>query len=433
MPSSSIPSRDSEIVEQDFDSSKKSSLHDAIHHSHSQQSLPWKERIRRFTPAWFYVILGFSITALNLWAVPYNHESLALKVVSLIFWITGVIILFSFLGLTVARFYMFPGLWTKVLNHPEESVYLTCITMCFVPTINYITNGLVGWWHLFGPDSHRLLYFNFALWMVVSTIAYGLTFVIFYKMITVHKHSISTMSAVWMVPFNNLIIASSDGTELISYLKPINPSLAMFCAVWSLFFLSLGFIFSAFLMGVYMQRLIVDGFPGPSTVWSSFLPLSICTQTGFTALVLSYGFASLLPLKYGNSELLNSTIVPDALRAIGMVICLCLWIVSLFWLGYAISAVWYNYRRGGIQLGAESWAWVFPYGVLGVHTYAIELELDSRVFRVLSMIQMVTVVLSTSIMFAITLPGFFKGTIFHSPVIEEEELEASSRFKSHDA
>lgn len=144
--------------------------------------------------------MAFAMTALNLWAVPYNHESVALKVLALIFWITGVIILFAFLGMTVARFYMFPGMWTKVLNHPEESVYLTCITMSFVPIINLISyahlitsfklslnppgcrNGLFGWMHLFGPNSHKLLYLGFALWLGVNTAAYALTFVIFYRM-----------------------------------------------------------------------------------------------------------------------------------------------------------------------------------------------------------------------------------------------------------
>lgn len=155
----------------------------------------------------------------------------------------------------------------------------------------------------------------------------------------------STMSAVWMVPFNNLVIASSDGTELISYMKLINPNLAMFCAIWSLFFLALGWIISIFLMGVYIQRLIVDGFPGSKTVWSSFLPLSIWTQAGFTALVLSYGFASLLPLNYGNSELLKSAVVPDAIRAGGMAICLCSWVVALFWLGYAIVSGRYDHSK----------------------------------------------------------------------------------------
>ncbi|KZS88580.1 hypothetical protein SISNIDRAFT_490007 [Sistotremastrum niveocremeum HHB9708] len=395
--------------------------YDGVPNSQSP-ALPWRERIRRFTPAWFYVVMGIAITAVNFGAIPFGHQHEVLKVLFLVYWFITVLILFLFTGLTVARYVMFPGLWTKMLNHPTESLYLACIPMALIPTENGINDDIIQWLGFLGKRGFKLLFFEWSMWLTTSIIGYVLAFYLLHKMITQQTHTLKHMTGAWILPFVALIVCASAGAKATPEIQKYNMHMALFTLLWSIFSLVIGLSMTFFIMAIVLLRLVTEGFPPPKYVMSSFLPMSAMTQAGFTILVLFNDAAGLFPITYGISPILKNAAISEIFRAFGLITGLSLWILALFWFVQAIFAVVHVARKtpGGLRFGADSWAWVFPFGVVGVHTHALALDMDSHFFHILTLIFNIAIIIGTSVMIVITVPKFLKGTIFYSSVIDEE-------------
>ncbi|KZS92647.1 hypothetical protein SISNIDRAFT_486167 [Sistotremastrum niveocremeum HHB9708] len=399
-----------------------------------KQAMPWRERIRNFTPAWFYVTMGLAITTLQFMVIPWHHELLVLKVIFLIFWLTTLLVIFAFLGLTIARYVMFPDLWQKVWDHPDEAMYFACLPMSLIPMQNGMSEGLDLWWGLGGHNSARFLWFIFGCWLATTLLGYTIAFVCFKKMITVHRHEMKTMTAAWLAPFGALIVDGSAGTLMTPLLAEHNPSIGMFAGLWATMTVSIGLSVSVLVMAILLQRMFVDGLPPAKHIWTSWSVLSVTTQAGFTILALSGAFNALLPVHYGTSKLLTHPAIGEIIYAIGITIGMVLWFVSIFAIIFAIFAVWTVSKQEGLIFGPNCWAWVFPFGVFAVHTYGNGLYFDSQFFRVLGGILNIITILGSSVMIVLTVPQFFRGTMFtYSYVVDDEAMGIQYSHKQTDA
>ena len=81
--------------------------------------------------------MGTAITSDD-FVLSYVQNHVATKRASLIVWFIGLITLFAFTGLSIARMVMFPGLWSRMIRHPIEPLYLACVPMSMIP----LTNGM---------------------------------------------------------------------------------------------------------------------------------------------------------------------------------------------------------------------------------------------------------------------------------------------------
>ncbi|KZT32958.1 hypothetical protein SISSUDRAFT_1028052 [Sistotremastrum suecicum HHB10207 ss-3] len=385
--------------------------------------MPWRERIRNFTPAWFYVTMGLAISSLQPIGIPWHHELLALRVLFLIFWLATLLVIIAFIGLTVARYVMFPGMWRRVLDHPDEAMYLACFPMTLIPMENGMSEGIYLWYGFAGRNSVKWLWFTFACWVATTVLGYILAFIMFRKMVTVHMHDMKSMTGAWLSPFGALIVDGSAGSLMLPLLAAHNKSIAMFAALWSLMTLIIGFSVCCLILAILLQRMFVDGLPPAKHIWTSWSPLSVMTQTGFTLIAICGGFNDLLPVHYGKSAFLTNPAAGEVMLGIGIAVGMCLWMISIVCLIFAIFAVWTVHRREGLIFGPNCWAWVFPFGVWAFHTYGLGLYLDSQFFRILGGILSIVTMLLSAGMAIITIPPFFKGTMFnYSYVVDDEAM-----------
>lgn len=61
------------------------------------------------------------------------------------------------------------------------------------------------------------------------------------------------------------------------------------------------------------------------------------------------------------------------------------------------------------------WSFIFPIGVYTLSTYTLGVELPSRFFKILGIVQMVLLVVLWVIVSAFTVLGVVKGSVFEAP------------------
>ncbi|KZT38276.1 hypothetical protein SISSUDRAFT_1021697 [Sistotremastrum suecicum HHB10207 ss-3] len=389
--------------------------------------------IRNFTPAWFYVTMGFSIITVNFMVMQWHHENIVLKVLFLIFFFSTLLVISAFIGLNIARYTMFPDLWKKVWDHPDEAMYFSCLPISFIPFQNGMSEGIDLWWGFAGHNSAKFLYFTFGFWAATTILGYAIAFVCFKKMITVHRHDMKNMTGAWIAPFGALVVDGSAGTIMTPFLQEHNPSLAWFAALWATMTVMIGLSMAILIMAILLQRMFIDGLPPAKHIWSSWSVLSVTTQAGFTILALGGAYNTLLPVDYGTSKLLTHPAIGEIVYAIGVTFGMVLWFVSIFALIFSIWAVWTVSRKEGLIFGPNCWAWLFPFGVFAIHTYGNALYFDSQFFRVLSIILNITTILGGTGMIIITVPQFFRGTMFtYSYVVDDEAAGVLYNYKQVD-
>lgn len=82
----------------------------------------WRRVIINFTPSWFSVNMGTGIASILLHNLPYNATWLYW--VSVAIFSLNVAIFLLFLALSLMRYIIFPGLWTAMIGHPVQSLFL---------------------------------------------------------------------------------------------------------------------------------------------------------------------------------------------------------------------------------------------------------------------------------------------------------------------
>lgn len=95
-------------------------------HEQLQQRLQyhrgWRRIVINFTPSWFSVNMGTGIASILLHNLPYNATWLYW--ISVVIFCLNVAIFLLFLSLSIMRYTMFPGIWTAMVNHPVQSLFL---------------------------------------------------------------------------------------------------------------------------------------------------------------------------------------------------------------------------------------------------------------------------------------------------------------------
>lgn len=73
--------------------------------------------------------MGTGIVSILLHNLPYNAEWL--QCVSYAFFGLNVILFVTFLGLSIARYTLYPEIWGAMISHPGQSLFLGCFPMAF--------------------------------------------------------------------------------------------------------------------------------------------------------------------------------------------------------------------------------------------------------------------------------------------------------------
>lgn len=114
------------------------------HHATSERNRHgWRRVILNFTPSWFSVNMGTGITSILLHNLPYNADWLYW--ISVVIFVLNILLFVLFTVMSVLRYWLFPGVWTAMLKHPVQSLFLgTYLSYPRMPT------------HVEGPRGNNL-------------------------------------------------------------------------------------------------------------------------------------------------------------------------------------------------------------------------------------------------------------------------------------
>lgn len=93
----------------------------------TKEEVGWRRIVRNFTPSWFAVNMGTGIVSILLHSLPYTTPWL--PYLSYVFFAFNVCLFLVFTAVTAARYLLYPEIWTAMLNHPGQSLFLGTFPM----------------------------------------------------------------------------------------------------------------------------------------------------------------------------------------------------------------------------------------------------------------------------------------------------------------
>lgn len=81
--------------------------------------------------------MGTGIVSILLHELPYN--AVWIQYISYIFFAVNVALFITFTGLTIARYALYPEIWSVMIAHPGQSLFLGCFPMAFASKSHALT------------------------------------------------------------------------------------------------------------------------------------------------------------------------------------------------------------------------------------------------------------------------------------------------------
>lgn len=266
-----------------------------------------------------------------------------------------------------------------MIRHPVQGLYVGCFPMAATTLINVSVRTI---YQDYGFGGKRFLYAIWWIWWVDIAISclcvWGMVQIMHVPLFTIltlansflnniritrQRHSLEMMLPVWLLPVVTFVVASSSGGILAAPLQEFSPSHALITVVFSIFMVAIGLSLSLIILTIYYLRLMLYGLPEGATILSSFLPLGPIGQAGFSILLVGKNVKSLLPLTYGDSEILRASTTGDTINVICLCISIVLWSFATMWVIFALLAIQEVARESRIPFKLPFWGLVFPNGL----------------------------------------------------------------------
>lgn len=342
----------------------------------------------------------------------FGQGSEAIQAVTLLFFFLNLCFFILICGATVARYWLFPELWSAMLRHPTQSLFIGAFPMGAATLINIalVTHQSYSFG---GPG---FLYALWAFWWLDSAVSLLTAVGMIYVMMSKHQHSLSQMSALWLLPFVTLIVASSTGGLLGAALSAHPTYVALTTAV-SFIMLLMGLSLAIMLITVYLMRLAIHGPLDANLILSSFIILGPLGQGGFSMLVNARNLSHIH---------LGTALSAEAVQAVCFCAAWALWSMGLIWLCIAFASIYTVFRRQRVPFSVAYWGTIFPNGVFALLTVELGTVLESPVLNFLGAIFSVLVLLLWMFVFAKTIPAIWDTSVFNSPCVTKLDAETLS-------
>ncbi|KAI0675138.1 voltage-dependent anion channel [Trametes maxima] len=394
----------------------------------SRKSL--KDCVRHFTPAWFAAIMGTGSISILFNNSPYARDSTTMEVLTFIFFFLNLGLFLLFNALTLARYIIFPDIWSMMIHHPTQSLYVGAYPMGAATLIS-IAVGFIYEKYGFGGKPFLLAMWGF--WWADVGLSFACAFEIVHIMKTRHEHALNRMTAVWLLPVVTLIVISSSGGILAAPLVEISPAYALLTLTVSLVLVSMGLGLAIMILTMYLLRLIVYGVPPSAGVLSVFIPLGPMGQGGYSILLLGQGFRQVLPLNYGHSHVLHQENIADIIAVLSLAVALVLWSLATMWMIYAVLAVIEVLQQTRFPFTQIFWGLIFPNGVYANLTIQLYRTIDAPFFRVWGAIYSIVTLILWAAVFVRTCSLVHNGAIFQSPCLEDFDMARGAEKRQVDA
>jgi tellurite resistance protein TehA-like permease len=193
----------------------------------------------------FHSILGTGVISALILNIPYGSPD-ARWWAAFVFFVLNASLFFVFLTMSIVRYTLFPEIWSLMLHHPVQSLFLACFPMGFATLIN-ASLSLFYTDHSWG--GLPFLVTLWAFWWIDAVLSVASAVLLTYVMcvfttdiftllirscrITRQNHSVETLNATWMLPMLPPIVLSATGGLLAYAWSTVDPHKALTTAVAS--------------------------------------------------------------------------------------------------------------------------------------------------------------------------------------------------------
>lgn len=299
--------------------------------------------------------MGTGIVSILLHTLPYQFNGLS-TIANVIFGL-NVVLFLLFLGISLARYIIWPRMIQVMLFHPTQSLYLGTFSMGLTTIVNMCALSLAPAWRGFTTFTWVLWWINAVLSEVICI---GLPFLQF----TRHRQSTNQITGVWLLPVVSPIVAAASGGIVASILtSPAHIKLTLIVS-WIMLGTSLTLAF--FLMTLYWLRLSIYKIPPAAVVVSAFLPLGPSAQGSFALLKLSSVLLELskrgegLPSPMASmTTLQDAQIMATAIYGVSIPVALMLWGLGLVWSALAVAGLMDLWIVSELSFNLGFWGFTF--------------------------------------------------------------------------
>lgn len=206
---------------------------------------------------------------------------------------------------------------------------------------------------------------------------------------SIHKHKpqLQQTTAALLLPVVPAVVASASGGILAAALP--SRSHAVTTLIVSYVLWGLGETFTCCILALYFHRLLVHHLPPRELIVSVFLPVGPLGQGGFAIQQLGAVAADLGFLPFAvrsaatDGDVVGFITGGQVLQIIGIFLALIMWGAGLGWLVLAATSI---ATTQSFPFNMGWWGFTFPLGVFATCTSMLAQQLDSVVFRVLTMV-----------------------------------------------
>ncbi|WPH02542.1 Hypothetical protein R9X50_00540700 [Acrodontium crateriforme] len=377
----------------------------------------WRYAVRNFTPSWFAVNMGTGITSILLHNLPYNGRWL--QYISYVLFALNVLLFLSFLSISIVRYTLWPKIWTLMIRHPAQSLFLGTFPMGLATIINMIVFVCVPAW---GGNTWKLAW---GLWWIDAVISVATCWYLPFIVMSVHNARLEMMTAAWLLPIVAPIVASATG-GIVAGVIP-DPHKALITLIVSYVLWGTALPLAMCVLVIYFLRLTTCQLPPAAAVVSTFLPLGPLGQGGFA--IMQLGKVAQTVFRETNTlSTVTSINAGDFFYLAGIFVALVLFGFGLVWFFFALATITYASK---FPFNMGWWGFTFPLGVFTVCTVTLGKELSSAFFRVLGTIFSVAVALLWIMVSVRTIQKLLVGDILVAPCLREANKSVKTETKEN--
>jgi tellurite resistance protein TehA-like permease len=208
--------------------------------------------------------MGTGITAILLHELPYNARWL--YVLSIVVFVLNVVLFASFIAIILARCLFWPGAWTTIIHHSEQSLFLGAVPISLGTIVPMICYVCVDSWGSWAQD------LAVTLWVMQVILSVMCAFVMPFLLISTNEDlDLSKVTARHLFPAVSCVVASASGSHVAGVLT--DPQHALWTVVTSYVLWGIGVPMAMMTTIVYFHRLMIHKLPPRELMVSAFIPI----------------------------------------------------------------------------------------------------------------------------------------------------------------
>jgi tellurite resistance protein TehA-like permease len=241
--------------------------------------------------------MGTGIVAVLLHDLPYNARWLHWLSISV--FILNVVLFGLFLAVSLARYIIWPGSWTAMIRHPEQSLFPGAIPISLGTIVSMICYVCVDVW------GAPVQFLAMTLWVIEVVLSIMCAcFMPFLLISRTDGIDLSGLTARHLFPAVSCVVASASGSVVASVVS--NAQHALWTIIISYVLWGIGVPMAMLTLVIYFYRLVIHKLPPRELLVSVFIPIGKLRSFSRCSWVLILKTRSFGPRRLRNIELRQS-------------------------------------------------------------------------------------------------------------------------------